>query len=262
MFIFNGKSLFGNTGLFISIVILIIIVYFSYNKCYIDNYNIDSNSNSIEPFNNPFLPPTDLRISINNNNIIVNFSIDNSKINLLPKSFIIILAQYDSNKINTGNNNFYLSNETILNPGLSTNNVESHICTITDGVPVCQYTFNNVEVKDENKNAYFYKIGVSAVYENGTSPYVTPYNINNSDKMFTLVTSLDTQNIIAPTQPIKTISANTISTADGKYELIKSQLGNYPDNLVIDSQTVNNNSLSDLVDKSMAQALLNINVST
>ena len=55
---------------------------------------------------------------------------------------------------------------------------------------------------------------------------------------------------------------STISTADGQYELIKSQLGNYPDNLLLDSQTVNNGTLADLVDKSMAQAIINVNVST
>jgi hypothetical protein len=73
---------------------------------------------------------------------------------------------------------------------------------------------------------------------------------------------LNIQNNIKPTQPVKTISANKISTPDGQYELIKSQLGNYPDNLFLDSQTINKNSLSDLVDKSMAQALLNVNVRT
>jgi len=256
MFIYNGKSLFGNTGLFISILILIILVYFSYNKCYIAN-------SSIETFAPTFLPPTNVRINISNSNIIVNFSIDNSTTNELPTSFIIVLAQYDINKINTGNNNFYLSNETILNPGLTTNtSILNHTCFISDGVPVCQYIFNNVDVYDSNNNMYYYKVGVSAIYKNGDSPYVTPYNINNSDTMFTLTASLNNQNVTIPTQPIQTISSNTISTPDGKYELIKSQLGNYPDNLFLDSQTVNNNSLSDLVDKSMAQALLNVNIYT
>jgi hypothetical protein len=54
---------------------------------------------------------------------------------------------------------------------------------------------------------------------------------------------------------------NTISTADGQYELIKSQLGNYPDDLLLGQQTVDQGTLNDLVDKSMAQALLNVNVS-
>ena len=269
MFINNGKSLFGNTGLFISIVILIILVYFSYNKCYIDNFD---NIDNIDTFYAPgFLPPTDLRININNNNVIVKYSIDNTTTNELPTSFIIVLAQYDSNKNNTGNNRFYLSNETILNPSLSStsSSVEQYTCNIVDGVPKCQYIFTNIDVKDANNNTYYYKIGISAVYKNGESPYITPYNISNSDKMFTLTTSLDNQNKIIPNQENQQnqlISADTynhtISTADGQYELIKSQLGNYPDNLVLDSQTINNNSLSDLVDKSMAQALLNINVST
>ena len=56
------------------------------------------------------------------------------------------------------------------------------------------------------------------------------------------------------------INNSTISTADGKYELIKSQLGNYPDNLLLDSQTVNDTSLNDLLDKTMAQGIINLNV--
>ena len=39
MFIKTGKSLFGNTGLIISMFILLILLYFSYNKCYNNNNN-------------------------------------------------------------------------------------------------------------------------------------------------------------------------------------------------------------------------------
>ena len=53
---------------------------------------------------------------------------------------------------------------------------------------------------------------------------------------------------------------STISTADGRYELIKSQLGNYPDNLLLDEQTINNKALVDLVDKNMSNGILNFNV--
>ena len=42
----------------------------------------------------------------------------------------------------------------------------------------------------------------------------------------------------------KQVSANvydsTIATADGQYELIKSQLGNYPDNLLLDNPKLSN----------------------
>jgi hypothetical protein len=82
--------------------------------------------------------------------------------------------------------------------------------------------------------------------------------------MFTVNESVDTQNLKGTCiqSPISAnLYDNTISTADGQYELIKSQLGNYPDNLLIDSQTTTDGTLSDIVDKSMVQALLNVNVS-
>ena len=266
MFINNGKSLFGNKGLIISILILIILLYFSYNKCYknnsintiIDNFVVSKN-----------IEPTDVRINIDKNSVVVKFSIDNSKTNELPQSFMIVLAQYDSNKNNTGNNTFYLSNETILNPlkknNDDTNGKKNHTCNIVNGSPECQYIFSNIYAKDKNNNVYYYKVGVSAIYANGDSPFVTPYNVSSTDKMFTLITSLDNQNSNkeeCSTDISADIYNKTISTSDGQYELIKSQLGNYPDGLILDTQTVNNNSLSDLLDKSMAQALLNVNVST
>ena len=52
-----------------------------------------------------------------------------------------------------------------------------------------------------------------------------------------------------------------IATPDGQYELIKSQLGNYPDNLLLETQTVNPESLADLVDQSMALGIINANIS-
>ena len=280
MFITNGKSLFGNTGLIISLLILIILVYFSYNKCYINNSEgFDCNIVGDPEYPCPTLTPSNMtspksvRIKVSGGSVIVNFTIDIS--NQVPKSFIVVLAQYDINKNNTGNNKFYLSNESILNPILIPNSTinqsstqviapQTNLCTIVNGLPVCQYTFSNLDIKDKSGNFYYYKIGVSAIYSNGNSLYVTPYNISNANKMFTLSSSVDTQNQQG-TSTQSPISANTysdtISTADGQYELIKSQLGNYPDNLLLASQTTTDSSLSDLVDKSMAQALLNINVS-
>ena len=34
MFIKDGKTLFGNTGLILAIIILVLLLIFSYNKCY------------------------------------------------------------------------------------------------------------------------------------------------------------------------------------------------------------------------------------
>ena len=292
MFITNGKSLFGNKGLIISLLILIILVYFSYNKCYVNNIDgfacldptstdpkciqvptVKTSSNGSQSNIAPY--PKSVRIKVNGSSVIVNFTIDISI--KIPNSFIVVLAQYDINKNNTGNNKFYLSNETVLNPSLISNPIkqsssqssenstpQNNLCTIVNGKPLCQYVFSNLDVRDSSNNLYYYKVGISAIYNNGvTSPYVLPYNISNSNKMFTLNESLDSQNLQGSCKiPLSANTYdNTISTADGQYELIKSQLGNYPDNLLIDSQTTTVSTLSDLVKKSMAQALLNVNVS-
>ena len=286
MFITNGKSIFGNIGLIISLLILIILVYFSYNKCYVNNIDgfvcLDPNSKDPNCPQAPAAPattvsntipsPKSVRIKVSGASVVINFTIDIS--NKTPKSFIIVLAQYDSDKNNTGNNKFFLSNETILRPDMisssnedsSTNStVENNICTIINGKPECQYTFSNLDVRDLSGNLYYYKIGVSALFDNDiNSAYSLPYNISNKNKMFTVNESVDTQNLKGTCiqSPISAnLYDNTMSTADGQYELIKSQLGNYPDNLLIDSQTTTDGTLSDIVDKSMVQALLNVDVS-
>ena len=296
MFISNGKSLFGNTGLIIALLILLILTYFSYNKCYLNSLESESRTqndefaNQLEHFYNittsniapppsNFLSPTNVRIAIAGSTLTVNFTINNHTTFALPSGFIVVLAQYDINKLNTGNNKFYLSNEYILNSNIPINtnntlNSQNNLCTIVNGIPVCQYNYTNLDIRDSNGNLYYYKLGISSIYESGNSPFVMPYNINTADKMFTLQQStaqqnkqysdfLQYQNSQNNSSNTSAIAYNsTISTADGQYELIKSQLGNYPDNLLLDSQTVNNGTLADLVDKSMAQAIINVNVST
>jgi hypothetical protein len=274
MFITNGKSLFGNIGLIISLLILIILVYMSYNKCYVSN---------VEQFDittpNTLQPPKDLNIKIKGGTVLVNFTIDNSINNKLPDSFIIVLAQYDNNKNNTGNNKIFLSNEYVLNTNVkntsSIGGPQTNLCVIANGKPICQYTYSNLDVRDISGNLFYYKLGVAALYNNLNSLYVTPYNVLNSDKLFTLDSSTEMQNkqfkdyldykngiVNNPisSNPSDNLYSGTISTADGKYELIKSQLGNYPDNLIIESQSIDSGTLSDIVDKSMAQGILNLNV--
>lgn len=292
MFINNGKSLFGNTGLIISLIILCVLLYLSYNKCYIGNSiseNFDCISNPTDPScsrptpiptpiptpnisNTP--PPKNIRMKIDGGTITVNFTIDNSSNNLMPIKFVVVLAQYDSNKKNTGNNKFILSNESELNNSILVNalNANSNMCSLSDGRPTCQYVFNNVDVRDPAGNLYYYKVGVSSVYSNDyNSPFAMPYNINSEDKLFTINLSTDQQNqqysnflAYQKGQQQGGISTNvynnSISTADGQYELIKSQLGHYPDNLLLDQQNIDQDTLKDLVDKSMAQAVLNVNI--
>jgi hypothetical protein len=297
MFITNGKTLFGNTGLIISLIILCILLYLSYNKCYIgssienfacpgdpgclidtsdpDPTPINNPLNPLEPIN-PLNPPKNVRVQIAGGTVTANFTIDNSQANQVPIKFVVVLGQYDNNKKNTGNNKFILSNESEINSNVITTaiNANSNMCSLSNGKPVCQYIFNNIDVRDPSGNLYYYKLGVSSVYNNGyNSPFVMPYNISSPDNMFTLDSSAEQQSKIysdfVTYQKLQSkqgkVSANmydsTIATADGQYELIKSQLGNYPDNLLLDQQTIDQGTLNDLVDKTMAQALLNVNIS-
>ena len=306
MFITNGKTLFGNTGLIISLIILCILLYLSYNKCYvgssIESFTCPGDPDcpmpiptpAPTPVPTPVLTPTpaptptptptttplnspkNVRVQIAGGTVTANFTIDNSQANQVPIKFVVVLGQYDNNKKNTGNNKFILSNESEINSNVITTtiNANSNMCSLSNGKPVCQYIFNNIDVRDPSGNLYYYKLGVSSVYNNGyNSPFIMPYNISSPDNMFTLDSSAEQQSKIysdfASYQKLQSkqgqVSANvydsTIATADGQYELIKSQLGNYPDNLLLDQQTIDQGTLNDLVDKTMSQALLNVNIS-
>lgn len=272
MFIKDGKSLFSNTGLVISIIILVVLLAISYNKC----------MSKVELFETtqPTPEPQDVRININGGTITLNFTLNVNNNAPLPKKFLVVLAQYDSTLKNTGNNKFFLSNEYELNTSVSANKAtyQTNLCTLVNGLPACKYNFSNLDTLDTNGDLYYYKIGISAVYDWGNSNFVIPYNVNSSNKLFTLDTSIDQQSNLyneflqykqqqqtlgnsTGQNMTSTVNANTMATADGQYEIIKSQLGNYPSNLILDPTSGKQNLLSDLVDKSMAQGLLNVNVS-
>jgi hypothetical protein len=301
MFFKDGKSLFGNTGLVISFALLVIILYISYNKCYVNtienfgscpnptNLNVGDSgctttaSTVASTVANTYRSPTNVRVDIVGPTITVKFDYDNKLSYILPTKFIIILAQYDNNKKNTGNNVFFISNEYELNASsvkLTDEIYKTNVCNIVNGVPECQYVFTNVDNLDSNNNVYYYKVGVAAVYPTSTNsskteyttPFIDPYNINTTDKLFNISSSTKQQsqdyNDFLAYKKLQNTNGNasanlynaTISTPDGQYELIKSQLGDYPDNLVIESQTTNENDLSNLLDKSMAQGILNVNL--
>jgi hypothetical protein len=298
MFIKDGKSLLGNRGLIISLAVLVILLFFSYNKCMIsldkegfaasispDASSLDSvkltatsTSTTTTTKDVSFPPPQNPRVNITGSTITLNFTVAPVAGTPTPIQFMVVLVQYDSTLTPTGNNKFYISNESIINPGVSstpatgttirtpTNN---SLCQLVNGSPACQYIFKNLDMVDTSGNPYYYKVGISAVYTNGNSRFVLPYNVVNSNGIFSLATSLDAQNnqfsdyIKNKQMQTQMKSANyssTTATPDGQYELIKAQLGGYPSNLIMDPTSAKQNMLSDLVDKSMAQALLNVNV--
>ena len=286
------KALCNNTGFFISIIILLLLLIYSHNKCntlnnteqFEEGDDVTTTSMPIDTDTRPTTtkptiindPPTDVRISINGNNITIIFTIKINNKAKIPNKFIVVLAQHDNNYKNTGNNKIYLSNEYELNMSVSSTEqtYKTNLCTLIQGIPSCTHTFNNVDIKDDNGNLFYYKIGISSVYDNGNSAFVIPYNINTINNLFSLNNSIEQQNnIVDEFNKFKqsqqssqlldgnnSTYSNTMLTADGQYEIIKSQLGNYPSNLLMDPTSEQQNSLSDIVDKSLAHGILNVNV--
>ena len=295
MFLKDGKSILGNVGLVVSIAILVILLMFSYNKCmavgtsvgaegFADPLPVATTTTTIPNATTPntqYPPPQNPRINISGSTLTLNFTVSPTAGTPTPIQFMVVLVQYDSLLNPTGNNRFYISNENIINPGSNAtggNNASinanipvanTSLCQLINGSPACQYVFNNLDVVDTNGKPYYYKIGVSAVYGQGNSPFVLPYNVINSNGIFSLSSSLDAQNnqfsdYIKYRQTQTHASSrnynSTVASPDGQYELIKAQLGGYPSNLVMDPNSAKQNTLADLVDKSMAQAMLNVNV--
>lgn len=280
MFIKDGKSLFNNIGVIIAIIILVILLFLSYNKCVAPiDLEMFEEPTELVPTEQPTPPPKDVRINISSGTVTINFTSDISNNAPIPTKFIVVLAQYDSSLKNTGNNKFYLSNEYELNTTVSADSTtyQTNLCTLINGIPSCGYSFSNLDITDTNGNLFYYKIGIAAVYSWGNSPFVIPYNISSANNLFTLDTSITQQDNLyneflqykqanaslgqTGSANSKTGLGNTLATADGQYELIKAQLGNYPSNLIMNSTSATQGQLSDLVDKSMAQGLLNVNVS-
>lgn len=284
MFIKDGKSLFNNTGLIIAIIILVILLVISYNKCMAPIELFEGATPLTPKPERAFEPtsvqqatpePQDVRISINGGNVKLSFTLNITNNEPIPKKFLVILAQYDNALKNTGNNKFYLSNEYELNTSVSANQTtyKTNLCTLVNGLPSCSYVFSNLDTMDANGNLYYYKVGIASVYDWGNSRFVIPYNVNSSNKLFTLDSSIEQQDNLynefiqykkqnaSTSGGISSASNNTLATADGQYELIKSQLGNYPSNLILDPTSAKQNLLSDLVDKSMDEGKLNVNVS-
>jgi hypothetical protein len=294
MFIKDGKSFFGNFGIMVSILILILLLVLNYNRCIAPFQNQSSlkdilskanqmaKNNIMENFSDPisnntntnkFPPPQNIRVNIKGSTITVNFTVDLTNNKLIPNKFIIIMVQYDSKLNITGNTKFFLSNEYGINASVSSIDLTQNrnLCNIVNGFPYCQYVFNNLDVADAEGNPYYYKIGISAVYSDGNSSFELPYNVSSKNKLFTLSTSIDTQNndyndYIKYKQMQTQLESQTsnyttgTATADGQYEFIKSQLGGYPNNLIMDPISAKQNLLSDLIDKSMNEAVLNVNV--
>jgi hypothetical protein len=278
MFLKNGQSLFGSTGVVISIFILVLLAILSYSKCSAFTNNLVENFTSITtstptPTQSVHKSPTNLRVNVKGRDLTIDFTFDYGADILIPKSFMVLLVQYDSNMKPTGEIKLFESKEYDINASVAINeqSFNNNLCVMNNDKPACKYSINNLDVTDLSGNLYYYRLGVMAVYNDGNSKITTPYNVNTVNGTFSLDTSLNLQNkqfadyneyqkAKNQANVLGSSYANAMATADGQYELIKAQLGNYPSDLLLDTSVQNPVLLSDLVDKSMALGMLNIDV--
>lgn len=126
------------------------------------------------------------------------------------------------------------------------------------------YRYATINITEPNLNGY-YKVGIISNYELGDSEIMKPQNID----VFQLGKTISTQIKIA--QMIDKVSASPSSTntnnenrmiisgADGKFERLKTELGGYPDNLILDDMT-GFTSLEDLIKRQLNAGIIDVNV--
>jgi len=196
----------SNIGIIAALLVLFVVLILNYNRCYVSPYenfvvpDVELNTipqttmtNEVPTIIQSRYPkPINVRVSVTPSSCTLNFSIDISNNAKLPEKFIVVLAQYDKNKKYLGSNKFYLSDEYALGNRQAVNpELHQNLCSIVNGLPSCSYTFNNLSSTDMNGDAFLYKIGVSAIYKDGNSDFVSPSNIVNN--YFILDTNIEVQ---------------------------------------------------------------------
>ncbi len=90
-------------------------------------------------------------------------------------------------------------------------------------------------------------------YPGGYSHFVMSKSEKEMDKIIKKVKEMESND-----NERKQLHEEIVSGAGGEYEYLKKQLGNYPNNLILDT---NKHTLRDLVNKSMALGEINVDMS-
>lgn len=126
---------------------------------------------------------------------------------------------------------------------------------------ICSY---KILLKDRDVK---YSIGLYVEYENTNSHIVRPQNlelfklgmsVGNQMKLFDKIYKLQE---MEKEKPVDSEKVEEVSTANGRFDLIKRELGGFPDNLFIKQHT-GPNSLKELVKQQLSQGILNVSVHT
>ena len=213
---------------------------------------------------NKFPAPTDLFIE-NITDSSVEFSF-NSPIIISEKnvvSYNLVVAEYNNPDGFSPSNNYTIHSFTpeSINERCSDN--------VGEDTVNCRKTIS-LKMKDNNNKTVFYRLGLMAIYSDGSSNITTHHNIS----IFRLGVSV-TKHLAILQNAMKEKEKPILElddfeekegdegsyTADGRFEMIKRQLGGYPDNLFIEEHT-GPKSLDELVKRHLALGIMNINVHT
>lgn len=159
-------------------------------------------------------------------------------------------------------------------------NLKSSICNVDNQ---CQYTFKNMEDKDENGNYYYYKLGIGLIYNDSNTGetisniYTYKYGSGNNVNYFKLNNSLEEQTKILDklseieknsilsggntkiTQPLTKDNINNDKDyMDAYMKMLEPHIGNYPDEFTLKEQDVRDLSLADYINKNLNMGTINV----
>jgi hypothetical protein len=205
----------------------------------------------------PIIPNTlQLKIHPSNNEIDIVFNVDPSQKDI--DHFLIVLAKYDYKRNLVG----HLKVHTSVESGASKKN----ICYMDAGVRKCNYTLTDIDHIDSDGNILYYRVSVIPVDINGISgSYVEPTYPGGYSHFLMSKSEKEMDKVIKKVKEMEhtekqraVLHDEIVSNVGGEYEYLKKQLGNYPNNLLLDT---NKNTLNDLVNKSMALGEINLDMS-
>lgn len=318
VFFKNNNKLNNNVGLLVCVIVLLVVLLANFDKCFTPITKLfQSNGNNtkiIEPKPNSSTPVnkegffsgqinlTERNVTINPENKTVTVKFEKADKN--DKGYILILSKYNNNLEKVGNLDVKMADATIAKdveptttaPSGSTTSTKSSTTTTTqphkhepicNSSNICEYTFTNVESKDNNGNLFYYRLGVGRIYmddDTDTVDIIKEFKfgsgsgiqsffrvdntlkeqkallqkLNDLEKLKAVESAKSTQDLVDKKQVDE--NGEVKYDVDAYMKMLKPYIGNYPDEFTLNQQKLDELSLGKYLNKSMALGELNVNV--
>jgi len=317
VFFRNDNKLNSNVGLLVCVIVLLVVLLANFDKCFTPVTKLFQSNRTptkvIEPKPNSSTPVnkegffssktinlTERNVTINpeNKTITVKFEMADTA----DKGYILVLSKYNNNLEKVGNLDVKITDATIkkdvkpttttsatttTQPGATTTtqSVEHKHESICNSSNICEYTFTNVESKDNDGNLFYYRLGVGRIYSDeekvdlikefkfgsgsGKQSFFRVDNtlkeqkallqkLNNLEKIKAAEIAKSTQDLVDKEQVDK--NGEVKYDVDAYMKMLKPYIGNYPDEFTLNQQKLDELSLGKYLNKSMALGELNVNV--